>query len=99
MTSISLRTALSIVVLLYGIWRYRKNRIVALGAITLGVAGLAFALSNVQGFPDWLVGVLVLVFLILSVIVLLLPVLYLVKWLIAKLNRRGGAVGAKAPTP
>jgi len=63
------------------------------------LAGLAFGLSKVHGFPDWLLGVLVAVFLILSVIVLLLPFFYLVKWFIGKLGRRGRDVGAKAPTP
>jgi hypothetical protein len=99
MTLISYSAVLELLVLLYGIWRYRKNKIIALGAITLGLAGMAFGLSKLRGVPDWVPGVFVLVFLVLSVLVLLLPVFYLFRWSVGKLKRRDAGGRAKVPTP
>jgi hypothetical protein len=77
-----------IVAWVYLVWKYRRNKIIALGAITLGVAGIAFGLSKVPRLPDYVSGVFVALFLILSVFTLLLPAFYGVKWLVVRARHR-----------
>ncbi|MGC2420138.1 MAG: hypothetical protein WA405_00640 [Candidatus Acidiferrales bacterium] len=98
--AVTYRQLALLVPFLYLVWKYRKNKVIALGTITLGLVALTFLLSKVHGVPDWVLGVFVAIFLLLAIAIMILPFLYLVKWLAVKARRgRDGNVGAKAPTP
>jgi multisubunit Na+/H+ antiporter MnhF subunit len=45
------------------IWKYRKNRVIAFGGIAVASIAIILLLSQL-GFPDWFVGIFVLIFLL-----------------------------------
>jgi hypothetical protein len=61
------------------LWKYRKNKIIALGTITLGFAALAFLLSETSGVSDWAIGIAVAIFLLLAIAVPMSPLFFLMK--------------------
>lgn len=82
----TLRFWLFLLLWAYLLWKYRKNKLIALGTITLGLVALAFLLSSTRGVPDWVVGLVVAVFLILSIAVLISPIFFLARWFYRKVR-------------
>jgi|SRR5579864_4814857 len=64
---LNIRLAIYFVVLCSLVWKYRANKIVAFGVITIGCAALALLLGITPGMPDWITGVIVVVFLLMAV--------------------------------
>ena len=63
------------------VWKYRANRVIAFGVITLGCAALAFVLGLTPGAPDWLTGVAVAIFLLMAVATIPVICFYVVRYL------------------
>jgi amino acid transporter len=63
------------------VWKYRANRVISFGVITLGCAALAFVLGLTPGAPDWLTGVAVAIFLLMAVAMIPVICLYVVRYL------------------
>ena len=68
-------------VLISLVWKYRANRVIAFGVITLGCAALAFDLGLTPGVPDWLTGVAVAIFLLMAVAMIPVICFYVVRYL------------------
>jgi hypothetical protein len=60
----TIRLSIYFVVLCSLVWKYRENKVVAFGVITLGFAALALLLGITPGIPDWITGFSVAVFLL-----------------------------------
>jgi hypothetical protein len=63
----AIRLSIYLVVLCSLIWKYRANKIVAFGVITIGCAALALLLGITPGTPDWITGLTVAVFLLMAI--------------------------------
>jgi hypothetical protein len=62
----TIRLTVYFVVLCSLVWKYRANKIVAFGVITIGCAALALLLGITPGTPDWITGLSVAVFLLMA---------------------------------
>jgi hypothetical protein len=62
-------------------WKYRANRVITFGVITLGCAALALVLGLIPGVPYWLIGVVVAIFLLLAVAMVPVICFYVVRYL------------------
>jgi amino acid transporter len=77
----SLRFFIYLAVLCSLVWKYRANRVIAIGVITLGCAALALVLGLTPGAPDWLTGVAVALFLLMAVAMIPAICFYVVRYL------------------
>lgn len=78
---ISVRLFAYLVVLCLLIWRYRRNRVIAFGILVLGCAALAVLMSLVRGVPDWLVGIVVLFFLLMAIAMVPVALFFVIRHL------------------
>jgi len=62
----TIRLSVYFVVLCSLIWKYRANKVVAFGVITIGCAALAVLLGITPGIADWITGVTVALFLLMA---------------------------------
>ena len=66
------------------LWKYRTNKVILLGTITLGCVGLVYILGNIPGMPEWVPGAAVLLFFFLAFATVILACFYLVRGLVKK---------------
>jgi hypothetical protein len=63
------------------VWKHRANRVITFGVITLGCAALALDLALIPGAPDWLIGVIVAIFLLMAVAMIPVTCFFVVRYL------------------